>query len=45
MDGFGVVQMKDKMELLENLKQRIMAYGHVEDEQIAMDLARKWVTA
>jgi len=37
--------MKDKMELLEDLKERIMAYGHVEDEQIAKDLARKWATA
>jgi hypothetical protein len=37
--------MKDKMELLEMLKQRIMFYGHVEDEQAAMDIARKWATA
>mgnify|MGYP001361833529 CR=1 FL=1 len=37
--------MNDKMELLESLKQRIMAYGRVEDEQVAMDLARKWATA
>jgi len=37
--------MKDKMQLLETLKQRIMFYGHVENEQAAMDIARKWATA
>ena len=37
--------MKDKMEMLEHLKQRIMFYGHVQDEQAAMDMARKWATA
>ncbi len=35
----------DKMKLLEELKQRIMAYSHVQDEQMAADIARKWVTA
>ena len=35
----------DKMKLLEELKQRIMSYGHVQDEQLAADIARKWVTA
>ncbi len=37
--------MKDKMQLMENLKQRIMLHSHVEDEQMAMDIARKWATA
>jgi len=37
--------MKDRMQLLEDLKLRIMAYGRVEDEQAAMDIARKWATA
>ena len=35
----------DKMKLLEELKQRIMSHGHVQDEQLAADIARKWVTA
>lgn len=37
--------MKDKMQLMEDLKQRIMLYSHVGDEQMAMDIARKWATA
>jgi hypothetical protein len=37
--------MKDKMQLMESLKQRIMAHGRIEDEQVAMDIARKWVAA
>jgi len=37
--------MEDKMKVLHSLKNRIMLYGHVEDEQIAMDIARKWATA
>ncbi|MBI2664245.1 hypothetical protein HYX10_02785 [Candidatus Woesearchaeota archaeon] len=45
MAGFGVVTMKEKMELIEDLKSRIMAYGHIQDEQIAMDIARKWAAA
>jgi len=37
--------MNDKMQLIENLKQRIMLYSHVQDEQMAMDIARKWAAA
>jgi hypothetical protein len=37
--------MEDRMKVLENLKNRIMEHGHVADEQIAMDIARKWATA
>ncbi len=37
--------MKDKMQLMEDLKQRIMLHSNVEDEQMAMDIARKWATA
>lgn len=37
--------MKDRMRMLEDLKQRIMLYGHVDDEQAAMDIARKWAAA
>ena len=37
--------MKDKMQLIENLKQRIMAYSHIDDEQLATDIARKWAAA
>ena len=41
----GVVIMKDRMQLLIDLKQRIMLYGRVDDEQTAMDIARKWAAA
>ncbi len=37
--------MKDRMQLLNDLKQRIMMHGHVDDEQVAMDIARKWAAA
>ena len=37
--------MKDKMELIEDLKQRIMLHSHVQDEQTALDIARKWAMA
>ena len=40
----GVVSM-DKMKLLEELKQRIMSNSGIQDEQLAADIARKWVTA
>ncbi len=35
----------DKMRLLEELKQRIMTHSHVQDETLAEDIARRWVTA
>jgi hypothetical protein len=35
----------DKMELLEDLKQRIMENTHIRDEALAEDIARKWATA
>ena len=35
----------DKMKLLEELKQRIMSNSNIQDEQLAADIARKWVTA
>ena len=35
----------DKMKLLEELKQRIMNYSHVQDEELAAEIARKWVTS
>lgn len=34
----------DRMKLLEELKQRIIAYGHIQDEELAAEIARKWVT-
>ena len=40
----GVVSM-DKMKLLEELKQRIMSNSGIQDEQLAAEIARKWVTA
>ncbi len=35
----------DKMKLLEELKQRIMSNSQIQDESLAADIARKWVTA
>lgn len=35
----------DRMKLLEELKQRIIAYGHIQDEELAAEIARKWVTS
>jgi len=35
----------DKMELIEDLKQRIMANSNVQDEQKALDIARRWAEA
>ena len=37
--------MNDRMKLLEDLKERIMVHGKIEDENVAMDIARKWATA
>ena len=37
--------MKDKMHVIENLKERIMLHSQIQDEQLAMDIARKWATA
>ena len=42
---FGGVVVMDRMKLLEELKQRIMTHSHVQDEALAADIARKWVTA
>ena len=35
----------DKMKLLEELKLRIMSYSHIDDEELATEIARKWMTA
>ena len=43
--NIGGVVVMDKMKLLEELKQRIMSNSHIQDEQLAADIARKWVTA
>ena len=34
--------MNDRMKLLDDLKERIMLHGNIEDENVAMDIARKW---
>ena len=36
--------MNDKMRIIETLRDRIMLHSHIEDEEKAMDIARKWVT-
>lgn len=43
--NIGGVVVMDKMKLLEDLKQRIMSNSQIQDEQLAADIARKWVTA
>ena len=35
----------DKMKLLEELKLRIMSYSHINDEELATEIARKWMMA
>ena len=35
----------DKMKLLEELKLRIMSYSHINDEELATEIARKWIMA
>ena len=35
----------DKMKLLEELKLRIMSYSNINDEELATEIARKWMTA
>ena len=37
--------MNDKMRVIETLRDRIMLHSHIEDRDMAMDIARKWVTA
>ena len=33
----------DKMKLLEELKLRIMSYSNINDEELATEIARKWM--
>ena len=35
----------DKMKLLEELKLRIMSYSNINDEELATEIARKWMMA
>jgi len=35
----------DKMKRLEELKLRIMSNSHIDDEELAIEIARKWMTA
>lgn len=36
--------MNDKMRMIEILRDRIMLHSRIEDEEKAMDIARKWAT-
>ena len=42
----GVVEVdNDKMRLLQDLTERIMAYSSIKDREMAIEIARKWVNA
>ena len=43
--NIGGVVVMDKMKVLEELKQRIMSNSGIQDEQLAAEIASKWVTA